>query len=77
MYVKEVRQKLDKVSIEKSSMKKNHVKKNRESSETSKSYSKTITTNDVPKRIDGWGVQFNWPYYLNIARNGSKFISEF
>jgi chromosome segregation ATPase len=72
MYVKEVRQKLDKVSIEKSSMKENHVKKNRKSSETSKSYSKTITTNDVPKRIDGWGVQFNWPYYRLFKRINGK-----
>jgi chromosome segregation ATPase len=72
MHVKEVRQKLDKVSIEKSSMKENHVKKNRKSSETSKSYSKTITTNDVPKRIDGWGVQFNWPYYRLFKRINGK-----
>ncbi|KPA18422.1 hypothetical protein MHK_001382 [Candidatus Magnetomorum sp. HK-1] len=63
LHAAEVRQKLEKESIEKSIVKKNHVKKNIKYSETSKSYNITIATDEVPKRINGWGIQLKWPYY--------------
>ena len=58
-----VRQKLDKRTIEKSRIKENCVKKNRKGSKTSESNNTAMEKNIVPKRINGWGIQFKWPYY--------------
>jgi len=68
----EVRQRLIKISTEKSTIKAELDKIKSKLSKLVKSQDTNIIGDSVPKRINGWGVQFKYPYYRIFKKINGK-----